>query len=246
MVRRKRSCPANTKQVSEDLSYAIMAACAYSEEKQEQNGCKEHKHLLTESGWTEVQGSRQSLGDTVEVVMYERNGKYVIAFRGTEKNQDDKKFISEDMRNNISTRKKSKEVIERYVKQQMERYGAGNIVFTGHSKGGGEAIIASKITGSDAVVFNHRPECQTVELFEDEQTRGYDVRGDVLSIVRALSWCQSGGNDYIDHLPDINENLEVEGVDLNSEHDMKGVINSMLYCTDINPSPRGGGGGGSW
>lgn len=241
-------CPVNPEDMSQlenDIDYAIMSACAYSMDKE---GCDERQ--LKQSDWKVVQAPEES-SSTVEYIVFknEKTGKYAVAFRGTSGWED---WNANGLSGNRET---SYDAVYEAAKQICKDYGP-DVTFGGHSKGGGEALVAATICG-EAVTFNHRPEVDTEDDYNNGDNRGYYVVGDELGIARviydAIPGGVDGGNNDIQPLPDINENGEIDSMfDSDVEHDMKGVIESMKYCSRSSGNRRtagggfGGGRGGTW
>ena len=80
------------------------------------------------------------------------DGRYVVAYAGTE-------FTSgKDWLNNIQQglglKSKAYDQAIALGQQAVKAFGDGNVVFTGHSLGGGEASAAAAVTGQPAVTFN--------------------------------------------------------------------------------------------
>lgn len=131
-------------------------------------------------------------------IYQDRQGRYVIAFRGT----DDPRFeAGGDLFSGVgqalglSTEQYSRAI--ELAASVNEAFGAGNVVFTGDSLGGGLASAAALATGAAAVTFNAAglsdamilrlglaPEQARAELVDSGRVRRYVVDGDLLTMAQ--------------------------------------------------------------
>lgn len=100
------------------------------------------------NGWNEVKVYNEPSG--FKAKLYEKNGKYVFATAGTD-------FKSgKDWATNVSQQfgfeTKQYEQSIAIAKELAQKY--PNLIFVGHSLGGGLASANSRATGRDAIVFN--------------------------------------------------------------------------------------------
>lgn len=159
------------------------------------------RHLVDRSGHR-IPIQPQMLHDPASgfdaAIYQDRQGRYVIAFRGT----DDPRFeAGGDLLSGVgqalglSTEQYSR-AIELAVSAN-EAFGAGNVVFTGDSLGGGLASAAALATGAAGVTFNAAglsdgmilrlglaPEQARAELADSGRIRRYVVDGDVLTMAQ--------------------------------------------------------------
>ncbi len=84
-----------------------------------------------------------------------RKGKYMLAFRGTETNLDALPADAlADLVQGLSLKTSQYEQGIKLAKQVVAKVGAGNVIMTGHSLGGGIASAAAIATGSMGITFN--------------------------------------------------------------------------------------------
>jgi hypothetical protein len=212
--------------LEEDLLYAYMSECSYGEER-----CKPYIKYIKSAGW-EILTTEEKLGWSIEMTIFTntKTGKMAVAFRGTEPSNLFR--LSYDMITNAGSffpvqvispimsyiQTIYKAVIEVYAKELVNYIGADNIVFVGHSKGGGEALFASEATGTKAVVFNPRSELGTGFLFDEKLARGYYVKGEALALFRFRDRKE---------LNIIDSNFEWDYIHPFANHEMKNMILAM-------------------
>ena len=201
-----------------DLQLAMMANDAYESEKTGATGTQSERELK-KVGWQRLRPAGDHfLDENNKVVSIPdlapkmlRNGKsgfdaaiyrndqgqYVVAFRGT-----DQWFGPEgaDIKANGGqalglTTEQYKQAIT-LAQSAVEAFGKGNVIFTGHSLGGGLASAAMLATGAPGVTFNaaglsdntlrslnpgKTPNAIREELAGSGQIRRYNVEGDLLT-----------------------------------------------------------------
>ena len=197
-------------QLENDYKYALMSNCAYSNSR-----CDFSK--LKELGWEirDIQNPGLFL-ESIEYRVFINNStsEVAVSFRGTNI------FDFGDHDDNVFRDKSYKNLIRSIAEDVASSNPDYKITFVGHSKGGGEAMIAASfIDRAEAVVFNPRNEGfingnQTKDLYNSGRLRGYYVTGDILEHTRI--------DDYYYQLPDPHP-----GKDFKSEHSMKSVIAGM-------------------
>ncbi len=164
--------------LQKDLIYAYMAECAYGPER-----CSKVSGFIEAAGWEPV-ALQEEAGKTVEYNIYKnKTGEVVVSFRGTA-GDDDESSIADWWENAVGN---DETAVRDLAATIVDHYGAENVTFVGHSKGGGEALWASEETQANAVTFNHRPEENTQYLYDDGTAWGYGVDGDPLGIGRGIS-----------------------------------------------------------
>ena len=201
-----------------DLQLAMMANDAYESEKTGATGTQSERELK-KAGWQRLRpagdhfldGSNKvvSIPDLAPKML--RNGKsgfdaaiyrndqgqYVVAFRGT-----DQWFGPEGADINANSGQALGLTTEQYkqaitlAQSAVRAFGRGNVIFTGHSLGGGLASAAMLATGAPGVTFNaaglsdntlrsldlgKTPNAIREELAGSGQIRRYNVEGDLLT-----------------------------------------------------------------
>lgn len=201
-----------------DLQLAMMANDAYESEKTGATGTQSERELK-KVGWQRLRPAGDHfLDENNKVVSIPdlapkmlRNGKsgfdaaiyrndqgqYVVAFRGT-----DQWFGPEgaDIKANggqalgLTTEQYQQAIL--LARRAVEAFGKGNVIFTGHSLGGGLASAAMLATGAPGVTFNaaglsdntlrslnpgKTPNAIREELAGSGQIRRYNVEGELLT-----------------------------------------------------------------
>lgn len=124
-------------------------------------------------------------------------GRYVVAYAGTSSLSDWKNNIQQGLGANSEQYDQAIQVAQ----QAAEVYGKENIVFTGHSLGGGLASTAAVVVGDGtAVTFNaagvhpntlkaygHDPSDVRNPSFADQSIRAYSVENDPLTALQDLT-----------------------------------------------------------
>lgn len=134
-------------------------------------------------------------------------GRVVVAYAGTE-------FTSgQDWLNNVKQGlglgSEAYDQAATLAQLAVQRFGAGNVVFAGHSLGGGEASLAAAVTGQPAVTFNAAgvsaatldehsvsPE-KAAAVASNGQIRRYNVENDVLTNIQQNSGVASLAPDAL-------------------------------------------------
>jgi hypothetical protein len=192
-----------------DLQLSMMANDVYAADN------PQTEQALVDAGWTRLEPSPDgtslvdaqgngipidpallSTSEGFDAAIYQNEqGQYVVAFRGTD---DWGLSPSGDADDNglqglgFETGQYRDAVALAEVAQQV--FGEGNVVFTGHSLGGGLASIASLATGEPGVTFNaaglsdqtleslgFNPNAVRQQVADDGQIRRYIVDGDPLN-----------------------------------------------------------------
>ncbi len=142
-------------------------------------------------------GLLQDLDAGFDAAIYQNEkGQYVVAFRGTDNWKPGKGSDADDnvgQSAGLSTRQYEQAVA--LAKRAEQVFGKGNVVFTGHSLGGGLASAAMVATGAPGVTFNaaglsdstlrslgvDTPNAVRQDLASSGQIRRYNVEGDLLT-----------------------------------------------------------------
>lgn len=205
----------------DDEAIMLVADCAYG------LGDRCDLDRLNKLGWVPLSPPTE-LPLSVETIIFRHSefNKAVVSFRGTDTSifQTTKSIMHIDLISMLDddwifnllhlTPLSNRDYVEKYALWAQEEFGTGNVIFTGHSKGGGEALYASIATGETAVTFNPRPELSTDLLYETGQARGYRTEGDELGVYRWLinqiHDTDTGGNDVLEELTGTSKLLGFE------------------------------------
>lgn len=191
-----------------------------------------------------------SVGMSASLYHYE-SGRYVLAFVGTDSGGDAFEDVTEGL--GLAPGLPGAQYMQACVLAQRVQAAlgpdAGNLVFTGHSLGGGLAAVASIATGAPAVTFNaagpghssitfahdvstdpatrSRPTLMTVlGLAVQGQVRAYHVAGDALTSSQEATPLPDalGFPIRLDPLVSISGGLETTVANGISQHGMDSVI----------------------
>lgn len=137
------------------------------------------------NGWTIVNSYDEKTG--FKAKLYERNGKYVFATAGTNP------LSGKDWANNIAQQfgwnsKQYNRSIE-LAKMYSEKY--EDLVFVGHSLGGGQASANSHATGRNAITFNAAALSKKYNLGVESKIAAYISDGDILDYINEVLLRQS-------------------------------------------------------
>lgn len=126
--------------------------------------------------WTGINPDNVASGLHVEVFTNGKGG-YIPAFAGAQNQIDDATVVVEETGGNPAQYQDAVQLVRGLV----DRFGAGNVLATGHSMGGGEAAAAALANGTSAITF----EAQGL-------SPGYLVNGLNINPQAAFAQAQSG------------------------------------------------------
>jgi hypothetical protein len=135
---------------AEDLDLARISADVYEQTGEGLNGYR----LLTDGELNALGINRSTLEDPetgFRAAVYEKDGQYVVAFAGTDPTQLGD--LGADIEQGLGFSSPQYEMARSLGVRLTERLG-DDVVFTGHSLGGGLASFAALATGGTAVTFN--------------------------------------------------------------------------------------------
>ena len=135
-----------------DADYARLAQAAYETGDPIPDGWRKvDAEELKELG---IDPSELDTGSGMQASVYQNaDGKYVLAFRGTEPSRQPALDIANDIEGGVSTSPQVLEAINLSTKL-AKAVGRENVDFTGHSLGGELASAGALATGGKAVTFN--------------------------------------------------------------------------------------------
>jgi len=166
----------------------------------QQNTPKDPDSPTTIDNWDRLETHTDSeTGFKAAIFQRRDSNDYVLAFAGSDMELNDWLTNGSQALGYIP---KQYEQAADLAKQFQEKYGSNdhNLVITGHSLGGGEAILGSAVTGLPAVIFNpagvHDNTLETLTEFTPEQfrqqaeaglIRNYVVEGELLDLLNGRS-----------------------------------------------------------
>lgn len=203
-----------------DLQLSMMANDAYESEKTELTHTQSERELRN-AGWQRLRPAGDHFVDgnnnnvyisnlTPDMLRDEQSGfdaaiyqndkgQYVVAFRGTD-NWFGEKGPGWDSKANFgqasNLETKQYEQARLLAWTAIDAFGEGNVIFTGHSLGGGLASAAMVATGAPGVTFNaaglsdntlrsldpsKTPNALREELANNGQIRRYNIEGELLT-----------------------------------------------------------------
>ena len=135
-----------------DADYARLAQAAYEEGDPIPDGWRKvDAEELKKLG---IDPSELDTANGMQATIYQNaDGKYVLAFRGTEPSRQPALDIANDIEGGVSTSPQVLEAINLSTKL-AKAVGRENVDFTGHSLGGELASAGALATGGKAVTFN--------------------------------------------------------------------------------------------
>ena len=135
-----------------DADYARLAQAAYEEGDPIPDGWRKvDAEELKKLG---IDPSELDTANGMQATIYQNaDGKYVLAFRGTEPSRQPALDIANDIEGGVSTSPQVLEAINLSTKL-AKAVGCENVDFTGHSLGGELASAGALATGGKAVTFN--------------------------------------------------------------------------------------------
>ena len=135
-----------------DADYARLAQAAYEEGDPIPDGWRKvDAEELKKLG---IDPSELNTANGMQATIYQNaDGKYVLAFRGTEPSRQPALDIANDIEGGVSTSPQVLEAINLSTKL-AKAVGRENVDFTGHSLGGELASAGALATGGKAVTFN--------------------------------------------------------------------------------------------
>ena len=135
-----------------DADYARLAQAAYEEGDPIPDGWR--KVDADELKKLGIDPSELDTANGMQATIYQNaDGKYVLAFRGTEPSRQPALDIANDIEGGVSTSPQVLEAINLSTKL-AKAVGRENVDFTGHSLGGELASAGALATGGKAVTFN--------------------------------------------------------------------------------------------
>ena len=135
-----------------DADYARLAQAAYEEGDPIPDGWR--KVDAEELKKLDIDPSELDTANGMQATIYQNaDGKYVLAFRGTEPSRQPALDIANDIEGGVSTSPQVLEAINLSTKL-AKAVGRENVDFTGHSLGGELASAGALATGGKAVTFN--------------------------------------------------------------------------------------------
>lgn len=205
-----------------DLHLALMANDVYTSAIPGKNDSLDSRNELAQAGWQRLMpvgepGSErlvdakgniipieaQMLSDPdsgFDAAIYQNEqGQYVVAFRGTDQWMPGKGSDADEnggQASGLSTKQYEQAVALAELAEMT--FGEGNVVFAGHSLGGGLASAAMVATGEPGVTFNaaglsdetlrqygkNSPNALREDLANSGQIRRYNVEGDLLTVAQ--------------------------------------------------------------
>ena len=115
--------------------------------------------------------------------LYQRDGQYYLAFRGSQKEWAD---WGTNLGQGAGLRSSQYEQAVELAKAVHEATG-GNVVLIGHSLGGGLASAGAYATGADAVTFNASGLSRRYRRGPGGDIRAHYIKGDLLSVLQDLT-----------------------------------------------------------
>ncbi|WP_440221665.1 hypothetical protein ACQQ2N_11190 [Dokdonella sp. MW10] len=202
-------------QPERDLQLAQMANDSYSLQNAEGVTGTQSEAELAAAGWTRLEPAGDHLvdanGNRIEIdpkmledstsgfrasIYQNAEGQYVVAFAGT--NPSEMGDLIADGAQAFGLENTQYNMAINLAKKAEVAFGEGNVVYTGHSLGGGLASTAALAVGSTAVTFNSagpsndtlrglgfNPNEARSDLAESGQIRHYIVDGDPLNLAQS-------------------------------------------------------------
>lgn len=128
--------------------------------------------------------------DGFQAALFSINGKYYLAFRGTE---IDKGYIEglKDIKNNLLqairlSASQYEQAVDLAVR--VEQALKGEVMFVGHSLGGGLATAAANATKGEAITFNAAGVGGRYNTNSYTNIRAHIIRGEFLSSIQNRAW----------------------------------------------------------
>lgn len=162
-------------------------------------------------GWIQIDRFRGEAGLKACVCRNAEN-QYVIAFAGTQSRRDAGENVSQ-----LIGQSKQYENALLYAKKIMEQYDTEDVIFTGHSQGGGEAAYCAYSLGLKAVTFNpaglsastkiklppQNAECASIDayIYMTDLLNIAQMISKLYAIARELRIGPDGRVHYLGHFP---------------------------------------------
>ena len=115
--------------------------------------------------------------------LYQRDGQYYLAFRGSQKEWAD---WGTNLGQGAGLRSSQYEQAVKLAEAVYQATG-GNVVLIGHSLGGGLASAGAYATGADAVTFNASGLSRRYRRGPGGDIRAHYIKGDLLSVLQDLT-----------------------------------------------------------
>lgn len=173
----KNPIPAETQNLNREVDFALLSKKAY--EKDVRNRAVEGLEILPQYTTTDR-----------TVYRHEKSGKVIVAFRGTDvhdwgKRGSAKSFfqsrgfrdVTSDMFLAVAGQDLSHRFrnAERVTADLVQKFGRENVIATGHSLGGSQALHVSKVHGVHAEVYNPHIDWRAAATHENYYNAGLHV-----------------------------------------------------------------------
>ncbi len=170
---------------------------------------KDTKVGETVNGWTIVD-SYDEKATGFQAKLYEKNGKYVFATAGTNPRS------GKDWLNNIAQQfgRRSKQYDRSIELAQMYSQKYDNLIFVGHSLGGGLASANSRATGCSAITFNAAALSSRYNYGLSSKIAAYISDGDILDYVNEVLLHQSVEGNIIRRSVSASKLPNLQGIPL--------------------------------